>query len=148
MPRKPKRPCSYPSCPRLTDGRFCEEHAKQEARRYEKYDRLPEVKKRYGRAWQVIRNRFIAAHPLCEICEKNGKITPAEEVHHIKPRRLNGSNTLSNLITLCSKCHQKTEGKEEQYMQHYYDILDSSDNKNLNYASHVMIGKNWLREQL
>ena len=33
-------------------------------------------------------------------------------------------------------------------MQHYYDILGSFDNKNLNYASHVMIGKKWLREQL
>ncbi len=26
MPRKPKRPCSYPGCPNLCDGRFCEEH--------------------------------------------------------------------------------------------------------------------------
>ncbi|MCR1954151.1 HNH endonuclease, partial [Clostridioides mangenotii] len=23
MPKKPKRPCSYPGCPELTDGRFC-----------------------------------------------------------------------------------------------------------------------------
>ena len=36
MPRKPKRPCSSPGCPRLTDGRYCEEHAKAEAKRYEK----------------------------------------------------------------------------------------------------------------
>ena len=41
MPRKPKRPCSFPGCPKLTDGRFCEEHEKQENRRYEKYDRDP-----------------------------------------------------------------------------------------------------------
>ena len=81
----------------------------------------------------------------CMECDKsNCKL----EVHHIKPRRLNGSNTLSNLITLCEICHQKTEGKEEQYMKHYFDILKSSDNKNLNYAQHVMIGKTWLREQL
>lgn len=33
-------------------------------------------------------------------------------------------------------------------MKHYFDILKSSDNKNLNYAQHVMIGKTWLREQL
>ncbi len=33
-------------------------------------------------------------------------------------------------------------------MQRYFDMLGSSDNKNLNYASHVMIGKQWLREQL
>ena len=81
----------------------------------------------------------------CMECSKsNCKL----EVHHIKPRRLNGSNTLNNLITLCETCHQKTEGKEEQYMEHYFSILNSSDNKNLNYAQHVMIGKMWLREQL
>lgn len=36
MPRKPKRPCSYPGCPNLTDGRFCPEHEKMEAKRYER----------------------------------------------------------------------------------------------------------------
>ena len=81
-------------------------------------------------------------------CMECGKSNCKLEVHHIKPRRLNGSNTLSNLITLCETCHQKTEGKEEQYMKHYFDILKFSDNKNLNYAQHVMIGKTWLREQL
>lgn len=81
-------------------------------------------------------------------CKECGKTNTILEVHHIKPRRLNGSNTTDNLITLCSKCHQKTEGVEEQYMQHYFDMLGSLDNKNLNYASHVMIGKKWLREQL
>ncbi len=57
MPRKPKRPCSYPGCPELTDRRFCEEHAKKEAARYEKYDRDPATRKRYGRAWKRIRDR-------------------------------------------------------------------------------------------
>ena len=81
-------------------------------------------------------------------CMECGKLNCKLEVHHIKPRRLYGSNTLSNLITLCETCHQKTEGKEEQYIKHYFDILKSSDNKNLNYAQHVMIGKTWLRERL
>ena len=81
-------------------------------------------------------------------CKECGKSNCLLEVHHIKPRRLNGSNTISNLITLCEKCHQKTEGNEEKYMQHYFSMLNSSDNKNLNYAQHVMIGKTWLREQL
>ena len=26
MPKKPKRPCSYPGRPNLTDGRYCPEH--------------------------------------------------------------------------------------------------------------------------
>lgn len=81
-------------------------------------------------------------------CMECGKSNCKLEVHHIKPRRLNGSNTLSNLITLCEKCHQKTENKEELFMNKYFSILNSSDNKYLDYAQHVMIGKNWLREQL
>ena len=81
-------------------------------------------------------------------CMGCGKSNCRLEVHHIKPRRLNGSNTLGNLITLCEKCHQKTEGKEELFMDRYFSMLNSSDNKNLNYAQHVMIGKMWLREQL
>lgn len=81
-------------------------------------------------------------------CMECGKSKCSLEVHHIKPRRLNGSNTLGNLITLCEKCHQKTEGMEEAFMSKYFALLNSSDNKSLNYASHVMIGKNWLRGQL
>ena len=33
-------------------------------------------------------------------------------------------------------------------MDRYFALLNSCDNKNLNYAQHVMIGKKWLREQL
>ena len=81
-------------------------------------------------------------------CMECGKSNCRLEVHHIKPRRLNGSNTPGNLITLCTECHQKTEGAEELYMERYFALLNSSDNKNMNYAQHVMIGKKWLREQL
>ena len=81
-------------------------------------------------------------------CMECGKTNCKLEVHHINPRRLNGSNTLNNLITLCEKCHQKTEGKEELFKTKYFSLLNSSDNKNLNYAQHVMIGKQWLRKQL
>ena len=81
-------------------------------------------------------------------CMECGKSNCRLEVHHIKPRRLNGSNTLGNLVTLCAKCHQKTKGVEELYMSRYFALLTSSDSKSLNYAQHVMIGKKWLRDQL
>lgn len=81
-------------------------------------------------------------------CVECGRTNCKLEVHHIKPRRSNGSNTLSNLITLCERCHQNTEGREELFMDKYFALLNSSDNKYLNYAQHVMIGKKWLREQL
>ena len=107
MPKKPKRPCSHPGCPKLTDGRFCEAHQRQENRRYEKYDRDPEVRRRYGRAWKRIRDSYAAAHPLCEMCLKEGRLTPMGEVHHILPISQEGTHARSNLMSLCQSCHTK-----------------------------------------
>ena len=74
MPRKPKHPCSFPGCPNLVEHgqRYCEEHQRLENKRYERYDRDPAVRKRYGRAWKRIRDSYAAAHPLCEECLKHG----------------------------------------------------------------------------
>ena len=107
MPYKPKRPCSYPGCPELTYGRFCEQHAKEESKRYEKYDRDPAIRKRYGRAWKRIRDRYISIHPLCEQCMKEGRITPAEEVHHVLPLSHGGTHSEDNLMALCKSCHSR-----------------------------------------
>lgn len=112
MPRKPKRPCSHPGCPRLTDERFCSEHARQEARRYEQYQRDPDTKKRYGRRWQAIRDGYIAEHPLCEQCRAEGRVTVAEEVHHISPLVLGGTHDAENLMSLCKSCHSAITAKE------------------------------------
>lgn len=107
MPYKPKRPCSFPGCPKLTEGRFCEEHQKREAHRYEKYDRDPDTRRRYGRAWERIRSRHIKLHPLCEQCLKHDKLTPAEEVHHILPLSRGGTHDENNLMSLCTSCHSR-----------------------------------------
>ena len=92
MPRRPKKPCSYPGCPKLTNGRYCEEHQRQENRRYEQYQRNPATKKRYGEAWRRIRKKYAQTHPFCEQCFKNGVIVPVEEVHHIKPLSEGGTH--------------------------------------------------------
>ncbi len=105
MPKKPKRPCSYPGCPRLTDGRFCLEHEKQENKRYEQYDRSPEVKKRYGRVWKRIRDSYAKEHPLCELCLERGVYKPTEQVHHKLPLAEGGTHDRKNLISLCKSCH-------------------------------------------
>lgn len=100
MPRKPKRPCSFPGCPNLTEGRFCEEHQKQENRRYEKYDRDPAVRRRYGREWKHIRDRYASRHPFCEECQRKGRLRPVEEVHHKMPLSEGGTHEESNLVSL------------------------------------------------
>ena len=112
MPWKPKRPCSYPGCPELVEGRFCEKHRKKEQRRYNKYERDPLSGKRYGRRWRKIRNRYICANPLCEQCLKHDVMTAAGEVHHIKPLAQGGTHAEENLMSLCKPCHSRITALE------------------------------------
>ncbi len=107
LPRKPKRPCRYPGCGRLFDGPYCEEHRKAVRDDYNKYKRSPDSNKKYGRAWKRIRDRYAAAHPVCEMCLKEGRLTPVKEVHHILPISQGGDHRESNLMSLCQSCHTK-----------------------------------------
>ena len=107
MPRRPKKPCAYPGCPCLTENRYCEEHQKQENKRYERYYRQPETKRRYGTKWKRIRKQYAQSHPFCEQCFDNGIYVPVEEVHHIKPLSEGGTHDAENLISLCKSCHAR-----------------------------------------
>lgn len=107
MPSKPKRPCSFPGCPNLSNEQFCEKHRKVAIKQYNKYERSPDSNKKYGRAWKRIRDRYASEHPLCEECLKTGKLTPVEEVHHIKPISQGGTHARDNLMSLCQSCHTK-----------------------------------------
>lgn len=107
MPRKPKRPCSYPGCPCLTDRRYCEEHEKLTNKQYEHYGRKYKKNERYGHAWQKVRARYVKTHPFCEECFKNGVLTPVQHVHHIKPLEDGGTNDEDNLMSLCKSCHSR-----------------------------------------
>ena len=92
-------------CPALTDDRFCPAHAQQDSREYNHYRRDPESDKRYGSEWRKIRARYIAANPLCEACLREGRLRPAEHVHHIVPLRGSNDNSESNLMSLCQHHH-------------------------------------------
>ena len=107
MPRSPKKPCRYPGCPRLTEKTYCEEHATLARRHYDKYERSPDVHKKYGRDWKRIRDKYAREHPLCERCLQEGRVTLMDEVHHILPVSRGGTNDPSNLMALCRSCHNK-----------------------------------------
>ncbi|MPN62090.1 hypothetical protein SDC9_209836 [bioreactor metagenome] len=112
MHYKPKRPCSHPGCPRLTDGRYCEEHAKEAARTYERHQRDPETHKRYGHSWRKVRKAFLAEHPFCELCRSHGKLTEPTVAHHIKAARYGGVDDEGNLMALCSSCHSTLHARQ------------------------------------
>lgn len=107
VPNRPRHPCSYPGCPNLTDEQYCEKHRTMARRKYDKYERCPNVNKKYGRAWKRIRDRYVSEHPLCERCKAEGRLTPVDEVHHILPISKGGTHDKSNLMALCKSCHNK-----------------------------------------
>ena len=80
-------------------------------------------------------------------CQECGKTKGRLEVHHIRAKRYGGADTIGNLITLCSSCHQKTEGKEREFESKYFTKIQSKPQR-FDYAQHVMQGKQYLREQI
>lgn len=114
VPRKPKRPCSQPGCPELTDHRFCPAHVRAEDERYRTYQRDPAINKRYDHRWHKIRNAYIAKHPLCEHCQVTGRVTPAAEVDHIVPLERGGTHDETNLQALCKPCHSSKTAREDE----------------------------------
>lgn len=67
----------------------------------------------HSQRWQRLRRWKLQAHPLCEMCEKQGRTTLATEVHHVTPVEfaLNDDQKVQlmfnagNLMVLCHDCH-------------------------------------------
>lgn len=43
---------------------------------------------------------------MCQPCKRKGKITPFNEVDHIKPKAQGGTDHASNLQCICTACHR------------------------------------------
>lgn len=56
---------------------------------------------------------FARDNGLCQTCKRNGLVTVATQVDHIKPLHLGGTDDDSNLESICDYCH-KAKTKEEQ----------------------------------
>lgn len=73
----------------------------------------------YSTKWRKLRTSYLQQHPLCELCQKEGKIVPAIDVHHIITfmsttdplKRIYLAYNPDNLMSLCKECHQKIHNK-------------------------------------
>jgi len=83
---------------------------------YQRHGKASDIAKLYASTkWRKLRDAFLLYHPLCQMCEANGVVKEAEEVHHIKPiskgKDENEMRALAfdpcNLMSLCSECHHK-----------------------------------------
>ena len=79
--------------------------------------------------WQKLRlARLREDNFLCSDCLKEGRITPAEEVHHIisfmkykgKEREMYAYD-YSNLVSLCKACHIKRHNNETRKIDYLLD---------------------------
>ena len=65
--------------------------------------------------WLRLRREILTAQPLCNRCSKDGYITSATEVHHVRPvedaftysERKQRMYDPHNLVALCHDCHVK-----------------------------------------
>lgn len=72
--------------------------------------------------WRKMRESYMHEHPICEECLKQGKITPAHDIHHKKsPFRSGEVNwTLlldyNNLEAVCKDCHGRIHAKQQGHL--------------------------------
>ena len=93
------------------------------------YDRRTDVSKTgvYALArWRKLRAYILDKEPLCRMCAKEGKITPAVLVDHIKPVESPDDDWFydeDNLQPLCWHCHQlKTKADHTKYSQYNKEL--------------------------
>jgi len=107
MPTKAKRPCIYPGCPELSDGRYCDKHQRKVNGDYNRFSRDDDSKRFYkSPAWRRLSALQLKREPLCAKCLKAGRVTPAAIADHYVPIRDGGERIdMANLRSLCRACH-------------------------------------------
>lgn len=97
--------------PRRPGEKFIQIRRQEEKRKRDRaYDgkRGTSAQRGYDARWERIRLMKLRENPLCEICDGNGIITEATEVHHIVPIGDGGEiYAIRNLMSLCHSCHMK-----------------------------------------
>ncbi|WP_294481876.1 HNH endonuclease signature motif containing protein [uncultured Bacteroides sp.] len=70
--------------------------------------------------WRRLRAWKFACNPLCEMCLKDDKVVPAEDIHHVvsfmstdDPAQRNFlAYDFDNLMSLCKQCHQRVHNSK------------------------------------
>jgi len=112
-------PCRHPGCAELvqTGQKYCPRH-----KPFHPEETRSAGKRGYGREWQKARRVYLASHPLCVICQKEGRYRKATVVDHIIPHR--GDEQLfwdqGNWQALCKMHHDLKTGNEDSRPTYKY----------------------------
>ena len=116
MPRKALKPCKHPGCPKLTEGKYCEQHKPLHP------DRESAESRGYNHKWRKLRAAYLRRHPLCVKCLAEGRYVQATVVDHIVPHRGDPQRMwdVSNWQALCKPCHDRKTGTEDSRPEYSY----------------------------
>ena len=71
----------------------------------------------YDRNWRRERETYLAAHPLCVLCDQAGRVVPATVVDHIHGHAGQADPRFwdrRNWQALCKKCHDAKTARENR----------------------------------
>jgi 5-methylcytosine-specific restriction endonuclease McrA len=88
--------------------------AASDARAYRKAPGRAELEAFYnGRRWRKLSTLYRAQHPTCIVCEGEGVVTPATQVHHVKEVSTHPALAYdwNNLNALCTRCHNRMRAR-------------------------------------
>jgi len=98
-------------------ARYCarHEHLAVQAKQQADSHRESSAQRGYGYKWQQARAGYLARHPLCAECERNGRTTEATDLDHIRPHK--GDMAIfwdrRNWQGLCKPCHSAKTARED-----------------------------------
>lgn len=87
MPIAALVPCGAPGCPELLPygSRWCAAH--EASRPGAPPPRATSYARGYDARWRKARLAYLARHPLCAECKRQGRTTAARVVDHVTPHR-------------------------------------------------------------
>ncbi len=99
----------------MVDKGYCPAHQKADRKRYDQA-RGNATQRGYDARWRKARAAYLAEHPLCVMCEAEGRVTAAKVVDHRIPHK--GDPTLfwdqDNWQSLCTNHHNSAKQSEER----------------------------------
>ncbi len=88
-----------------------------------------------SKIWKEMRMAQMMKHPLCEICEMEGKTTLAIDAHHLisfldvpNELMLNYAFDSNNIISVCKECHNRIHNGDLKGCKTKEDIKRKIDN--------------------
>ena len=111
MPRRAPTYCRHPGCRVRVHNGYCDTHRPAQVDRTARERQRRRALPTNSAAWRRIRAAHLMAQPLCVMCEREGRITPATHVDHIDGDSHN--NHPDNLQSLCASCHSRKTARQD-----------------------------------